>query len=219
MFASHQGWYGSPRVSIELRDQGLSCSRKRVARLMHEAELWAKCKQRRAVTTKRNASHPVAPHLLARDFTATEPNTNWVKDITYVPKAQGWLYFAVILDVYIRTVVGWSMSAACGEEVVENALRMALARRCPKAGQLHHSDRGCHYTSRAYRLLLEYSGMIVSMSRKGNCWDNAVMESFFGTLKEECVYRTIYPSYEQAKQSIFDYLEVYYNWKRRHTVL
>jgi putative transposase len=219
VLASHQGRYGSPRLHAELRDQGLSCSRKRVARLMREAELCAKRQQRRVVTTRRDASHPVAPNVLDRDFTATEPNTKWVTDITSVPTAQGRLYLAAILDWYSRAVVGWSMAASCDEGLGENALHLALARRRPKAGLLHHSDRGCQYTSRAYRLLLEQSGMIVSLSRKGNCWGNAAMESFFGTLKEECVYRSTYQSHEQARQSIFEYLEVYYNRKRRHATL
>jgi transposase InsO family protein len=219
IFTSHQGRYGSPRLSAELKDQGVLCSRKRVARLMREAGISAKRKRRHVVTTKRDASHPVAPNLLDRDFTATEPNKKWVTDITYVPTTQGWLYLAVVLDLYSRFVVGWSMSAHCDEELVENAFHMALARRRPTAGLLHHSDRGCQYTSRAYRLLLEQSGMKVSMSRKGNCWDNAAMESFFGTLKEECVGHSIYQSHEEARLALFTYLEIYYNRLRRHSTL
>ncbi len=218
-FRAHQGRYGSPRLHVELREQGRCISRKRVARLMREGGLCAKRKRRRIVTTRRDASHPVAPHLLNRDFTATEPNKKWVSDITYIPTAQGWLYLAVILDLYSRIVVGWSMSGNCDEELVERALDMALARRRPTAGLLHHSDRGCQYTSRAYRLHLEQSGVLVSMSRKGNCWDNAAMESFFGTLKEECVGSSIYPSHEEARLALFTYLEVYYNRIRRHSTL
>jgi transposase InsO family protein len=219
VFTAHQGRYGSPRLQVELRDQGQSLSRKRVARLMREAGLCAKGKRHRVVTTRRDASHPVAPNLLQRDFTATEPNTKWVTDITYIPTAQGWLYLAVILDLYSRAVVGWSMSACCDEELVAKARPLALARRRPQAGLLHHSDRGCQYTSRAYRQRLEQAGMVVSMSRKGNCWDNAAMESFFGSLKEECVGNTIYASHEQARLSLFEYLEVYYNRQRRHSTL
>ena len=218
-FRAHQGRYGSPRLHVELREQGRCISRKRVARLMREGGLCAKRKRRRIVTTRRDASHPVAPNLLNRDFTATEPNKKWVSDITYIPTAQGWLYLAVILDLYSRIVVGWSMSGNCDEELVERALDMALARRRPTAGLLHHSDRGCQYTSRAYRLHLEQSGVLVSMSRKGNCWDNAAMESFFGTLKEECVGSSIYPSHEEARLALFTYLEVYYNRIRRHSTL
>lgn len=218
-FRAHQGRYGSPRLHVELREQGRCISRKRVARLMREGGLCAKRKRRRIVTTRRDASHPVAPNLLNRDFTATEPNKKWVSDITYIPTAQGWLYLAVILDLYSRIVVGWSMSGNCDEELVERALDMALARRRPTAGLLHHSDRGCQYTSRAYRLHLEQSGVLVSMSRKGNGWDNAAMESFFGTLKEECVGSSIYPSHEEARLALFTYLEVYYNRIRRHSTL
>jgi putative transposase len=186
---------------------------------MREAALSAKRKQRHVVTTRRDVSHPVAPNRLDRDFTATEPNSKWVTDVTSVPTTQGWLYLAVILDLYSRAVVGWSMSAHCDEELVERALDMAVVRRRPKAGLLHHSDRGCQYTSRAYRRRLEQAQMVVSISRKGNCWDNAAMESFFGSLKEECVGSTIYPSHEQARLSLFEYLEVYYNRQRRHSSL
>jgi putative transposase len=218
-FHTHRGRYGSPRLHAELRDQGRSISRKRVARLMREAGLCAKRKRRRVLTTRRDTTHPVAPNTLNRDFTAPEPNTKWVSDITYIPTTQGWLYLAVILDLYSRIVVGWSMSVNCDEELVGHALHMALARRCPKAGLLHHSDRGSQYTSRAYRLILERSEILVSLSRKGNCWDNAAMESFFGSLKEECVGNTIFTSYEEARLALFTYLEVYYNRIRRHSTL
>ena len=218
-FHAHRGRYGSPRLHAELRDQGRRISRKRVARLMREAELYAKRKRRRVLTTRQDTTHPMAPNLLNRDFTASEPNKKWVSDITYIPTAQGWLYLAVILDLYSRIVVGWSMSANCDEDLVGCALDMALARRRPKAELLHHSDRGSQYTSRAYRLLLEQSGIVVSMSRTGNCWDNAAMESFFGSLKEECVGNTIYTSHEEARLALFTYLEVYYNRMRRHSTL
>lgn len=169
VFETHQERYGSPRIQVELRDQGRSVSRKRVARLMQKAGITARRKRRRVVTTRRDASHPVAPNLLERDFTATEPNTKWVTDITSIPTAQGWLYLAVILDLYSRVVVGWSMSTSCDEALAENALNMAVSRRRPKAGILHHSDRGCQYTSRAYRHRLSQNGAVVSMSRKGRC--------------------------------------------------
>ncbi len=191
----------------------------RVARLMCAAEIAARRKHRRVLTTKRDATHPVAANVLNREFTATEPNTKWVTDITYIPTTQGWLYLAVILDLYSRAVVGWSMSDCCDEQLAENALNMALSRRRPKAGLLHHSDRGCQYTSRAYRKRLEQMAAVVSMSRKGNCWDNAAMESFFGSLKEECVGNTIYLSHEQARRALFEYLEIYYNRIRRHSTL
>jgi transposase InsO family protein len=219
VFVAHRGRYGSPRISRELRDQGRHVARKRVARLMQEAEMSARHKRRRVQTTKRDATHPVAPNILNREFTAAEPNTKWVTDITSIPTTQGWLYLAVMLDLYSRTVVGWSMSDCCDEELAENALNMAVARRCPKVGFLHHSDRGCQYTSQAYRQRLEQVGAVVSMSRKGNCWDNAAMESFFGSLKEECVGNQVYVSHEQARQALFEYLEIYYNRQRRHSTL
>jgi putative transposase len=219
VFHDHQGRYGSPRIHRELSDQGRSLSRKRVARLMQEVELSARRKRRRVQTTKRDKTHPVAPNLLNREFTATDPNKKWVTDITYIPTTQGWLYLAVILDLYSRMVVGWSMSGNCDGELVKRALDQALARRRPDPGILHHSDRGSQYTGRSYQFHLEESGIIGSMSRKGNCWDNAAMESFFGTLKDECVGNSIYASHDEARLAIFTYLEVYYNRIRRHSTL
>jgi len=218
-FSTHQGRYGSPRLHAELRDRGRSIARKRVARLMREAGLCAKSKRRRVLTTRRDPSHPVVPNLLNREFTAKEPNRTWVTDITSIPTMQGWLYLAVILDLYSRMVVGWSMSGNCDEKLVERALDQAIARRHPKAGLLHHSDRGSQYTSQAYQLRLEQSGIYVIMSRKGNCWDNAAMESFFGTVKNECVGSTVYSSHDEARLELFTYIEVYYNRVRRHSTL
>ncbi len=206
---AHRGRYGSPRIQSELKDQGRHIARKRVARLMHEAELMALRKRHRVQTTKRDSAHPVAPTVLHREFTAEGPNTKWVTDITSIPTAQGWLSLAVMLDLYSRAVVGWSMSDGCDENLAEKALNMAVSRRRPKAGFLHHRDRGCQYTSLAYRKRLEQVGAVVSMSRKGNCWENAAMESFFGSLKEECVGDTVYSSHEQARQALFEYLEMY----------
>jgi putative transposase len=219
IFSIHQGRYGSPRIHRDLRDQGRSISRKRVARLMREGELSARHKRRRVLTTKRDLTHPVAPNLLNREFTAKDPNKKWVTDITYIPTGQGWLYLTVILDLYSRMVVGWSMSGNCDEELVERALDQALARRRPDPGRLHHSDRGSQYTSQAYQVRLEQAGILVSMSRKGNCWDNAAMESFFGSFKDECIGNSIYGSHEEARLAIFTYLEVYYNRIRRHSTL
>lgn len=218
-FTAHQGRYGSPRLHAGLRDRGRSVARKRVARLMREAGLYAKRNRRRVLTTQRDPSHPVAPNLLNREFTATEPNRKWVTDITYIPTMQGWLYLAVILDLYSRMVVGWSMSGDCEEKLIEKALEQALARRRPQAGLLHHSDRGSQYTSQAYQACLEQAGIQASMSRTGNCWDNAVMESFFGTVKDECVRDTIYASHDEARLELFTYMEGYYNRIRRHSTL
>jgi transposase InsO family protein len=171
------------------------------------------------ITTKKDETHPVALNILNRDFQAEEPNKKWVTDITYIPTKQGWLYLAVILDLYSRMVVGWSMSGNCDENIVEHALGQALARRRPKAGLLHHSDRGSQYTSHAYQACLQKYGIQPSMSRKGNCWDNAAMESFFGTLKDECVGETFYASHDEAKSELFTYIEAYYNRVRRHSTL
>jgi putative transposase len=219
VFNDHQGRYGSPRIHRELCDQGRSLSRKRVARLMQRAKLSARPKRRRVMTTKRDLTHPVAPNLLNREFTATNPNKKWATDITYIPTAQGWLYLAVILDLYSRMVVGWSMSGSCDEKLVERALDQALARRRPDPGLLHHSDRGSQYTSHAYQAYLQQAGIQASMSRKGNCWDNAAMESFFGTLKEECIGKRIYASRDEARLALFTYIEAYYNRVRRHSTL
>ena len=216
-FRAHQGRYGSPRLHAQLRDRGRSIARKRVARLMREAGLCAKRTRRRVLTTQRDPSHPVAPNLLNREFTATEPNRKWVADITYIPTMQGWLYLAVILDLFSRMVVGWSMSGNCDEKLIEKALEQALARRRPQAGLLHHSDRGSQYTSQAYQTCLAQAGIQASMSRKGNCWDNAAMESFFGTIKDECVGGTIYSSPDEARLDLFSYMEGYYNRIRRHS--
>ncbi len=218
-FNKHQGRYGSPRIHRDLQDEGIICSRKRVARLMRVEELSASPQRHRVRTTKRDETHPVALNILNRDFQAEEPNKKWVTDITYIPTTQGWLYLAVILDVYSRMVVGWSMSSNCDEKLAERALEQALARRRPQAGLLHHSDRGSQYTAHAYQAYLQRYGIQPSMSRKGNCWDNAVAESFFGTLKEECGKETIYASRDEARGAIFTSIEVYYNRVRRHSTL
>jgi transposase InsO family protein len=219
VFVAHRGRYGSPRIHSEFKDQGRHIARKRVARLMHEAELIALRKRRRAQTPKRDAAHPVAPPVFNREFPAEEPNTKWVTESTSIPTTQGWLDLAVMLDWYARAVVGWSLSSCCDEKLAEHALPLAVSRRRPKAGFLHHSDRGCHYTSLAYRKRLEQVGAVVSMSRKGKCWDNAAMERFFGSLKEACVGETVYSSHEQARQALFEYLEIYSNRHRRHSTL
>lgn len=219
VFVTFRGVYGSPRIHAELRDQGWRCSRKRIARLMQENGMDARRKPFRPVTTKSNPTHAVAPNLLGRDFTAQRPNEKWTGDITYVPTVQGWLYLAVMLDVFSRRVIGWAMSSRCDELLVEMALRMALARRHPGAGLLHHTDRGSQYTSRAYQHVLEQVEITVSMSGKGNCYDNAVTESFFGSVKDECVHRTVYHSHDEARQSLFEYLEIFYNRQRRHSSL
>ena len=211
--------YGSPRIHAVLRAEGQACGKKRVARLMRELGLSVKPRKHRTRTTDSQHEQPVAPNLLNREFTATAPNTKWVADITAIWTAEGWLYLAVVLDIFSRMVVGWAMDAHRDEALVEQAARMALARRHPEPGLLHHSDRGSQYTATDYRELLATSGIIVSMSGKGDCYDNALMESFFGTLKSECVDRQSFASRAQARLVIFEYLEAFYNRQRLHSSL
>jgi transposase InsO family protein len=211
--------YGSPRIHAELRAQGIVCGKHRVARLMQRAGLRAVQKQRRVRTTDSQHSDPVAPNLLQRDFTAPAPNRKWLTDITAVWTTGGWLYLAVVLDVYSRLVVGWAMASHREESLVEAALWMALGRRHPAVDLLHHSDRGSQYTSFAYQAVLAQFQIQVSMSGKGNCYDNAMMESFFSSLKTECVHRQVYHSYSEAKLAIFEWIEVFYNRQRRHSSL
>jgi putative transposase len=211
--------YGSPRIHAALRAEGQSCGKNRVARLMRELGLSAKPRKHRTRTTDSQHEQPVAPNLLKREFTATAPNTKWVADITAIWTTEGWLYLAVVLDISSRLVVGWAMAAHRNEALVEQAARMALAQRQPEPGLLHHSARGSQYTATDYRELLEQYGIIMSMSGKGDCYDNALMESFFGTLKTECVDRQSFVSRSQARQVIFEYLEVFYNRQRLHSSL
>jgi putative transposase len=211
--------YGSPRVHAELQDHGISCSRKRVARLMREQGLSAHCRPHRTKTTRSDPGSQVVANVLNQEFTATSPNEKWTSDITAVWTYEGWLYLAVVLDLFSRRVVGWAMAARQDGSLVEMALHMAFLQRHPRAGLLHHSDRGCQYTSNEYQALLTQIGATVSMSRKGNCYDNAVTESFFGTLKSECITDTCFESRAQARQAIFEYTECFYNRIRRHSSL
>jgi transposase InsO family protein len=176
-------------------------------------------KKRKVVTTDSNHTNPVARNVLNRDFTATKPDQKWVGDITGVWTREGWLYLAALVDIYSRKVVGWAMGANRDEALVERALLMALERRNPSEGLSHHSDRGSQYTSGGYQALLEQYKVLVSMSSKGNCWDNALMESFFGTLKVECVDRQTFETRREARTIIFEYMEVFYNRQRLHSSL
>lgn len=211
--------YGSPRIHAELGCQGETCSRPRVARLMKYAGIQAKMAARYKVTTRANPKAPAAPNLLMQDFTAKAPNQRWVTDITYVATAQGWLYVAAVLDLFSRRIVGLSMSATMTTELVLNALNQAVIHRRPAAGLTHHSDKGSQYTSKDFRKRLAEHGMLASMSGTGNCYDNAAMESFFHTLKTEHIYFEHYATREHARQSIFEYVEVFYNHQRRHSTL
>jgi putative transposase len=214
-----RGTYGSPRVHAEMRARGRKVSRKRVARLMKKQQLQARRKRRKVRTTDSNHSNPVAPNVLERDFSPDKPNSTWATDITYVWTGEGWLYLAVVLDLFSRMVVGWSMSEHIDTRLVLGALEMASEGRKPPQGLIHHSDRGSQYASAQYRQALASRGIQASMSRKGNCWDNAVVESFFSSLKMELVYLTDFSTRHQARSALFEYIEVFYNRRRRHSSL
>ena len=219
IFAQSRGTYGSPRVTAALRQHGVVCSRKRVARLMRQHHLVAKHRRRRIKTTNSRHSLPVAPNRLNRQFSAERPNEKWVADITYIDTAEGWLYLALVLDVFSRKIVGWSMDIQMETTLVEQALRMALAQRAPALGQLlHHSDRGGQYASLTYQQLLEAYQVTVSMSRTADPYDNALMESCIGTLKTECADH-VFPSRQIARAELFAYLEGWYNRQRLHSSL
>jgi transposase InsO family protein len=211
--------YGSPRIWADLRDElGIRCSRKRVARLMHLHNIHPRRRRRYKVTTRAAATHSVAPNLLAQDFTATRLNEKWLADITYIDTQEGRLYLASILDTFSRRIVGWSMGTHMRTQLVENALCMAVGQRRFTGDLLHHSDRGSQFTSHNYLGLLEKHGITVSMSRSGNCYDNAMKESFFATLKNECADER-FPTRDAARQAIFEYIELWYNRQRRHSAL
>ena len=218
-FQSNRWVYGSPRIHAELQAQGIHCARKRVARLMRELELGAKRPRHRTVTTKSEEGAKVTPNLLQQDFHADQPNQKWTTDTTSIWTQEGWLYLAVVLDLFSRMVVGWSMAAIQDATLVVNALEMALARRRPQAGLLHHSDRGSTYTSESYLTLLRQNDMLVSMSGTANCYDNAVTEAFFHSFKGECIDHESFPSRAQARNCTFEYIETFYNRTRRHSAL
>jgi transposase InsO family protein len=211
--------YGSPSIWDQLQKSGQSVGRHRVARLMRANGIRAKTVKKWRATTDANHKLPLAANTLDRQFSVSAPNRVWAGDITYVWTDAGWLYLAVVLDLYSRAVIGWAMGSRLTAELAREALTMALARRKPKPGLLHHSDRGVQYASLDYQRLLTDSRITCSMSRKGNCWDNAVVESFFGTLKKELIHDQRYPTREAATQDVFEWIEVFYNRKRRHTTL
>ena len=212
--------YGSPRIQAELADNGVKCGHNRVARLMREAELRAKQKRKFKVTTTDSAhNYPVAPNLLDQDFQASRPNEKWVGDITYIATDEGWLYLAAVMDLYSRRIVGWAMGDTLERWLPLAALQMAIETRQPPPGLLHHSDRGSQYASDEYQAWLTKYQIQGSMSRTGNCYDNAPIESFFGTLKTELVHHRHYATRAEAKTDIFEYIEVFYNRFRRHSAL
>jgi transposase InsO family protein len=186
---------------------------------MQQARISAHCRTHRVVTTRANLQHRVAENVLGRQFQAERPNEKWAADVTYIAVAGRWMYLAVVLDLCSRRVIGWAMAWSQDEELVGRALRMALTHRKPPVGLLHHSDRGCQYTSQAYQALLKVHGVECSMSRKGNCWENAVVERFFGTLKRECTSRVSFTTIEEARVALFEYIECFYNRVRKHSTL
>jgi transposase InsO family protein len=211
--------YGSPRILRDLREAGFTCGKHRVVRLMRQAGLRAVVAPRFRVTTHSKHALPVAQNLLGRHFGASEANVKWASDITYLWTDEGWLYLAVVLDLFSRRVVGWSMQASLSRCLVVDALKTALCQRRPAPGLVHHSDRGSQYASEAFQQALETAGIGCSMSRRGNCWDNAPVESFFGTLKQELVNRCRFATREAARREVFEYIEVWYNRQRRHSSL
>jgi transposase InsO family protein len=220
--AAHQAsrkTYGSPRIFRELQEDGHTAGRHRVARLMRGHDIRGRRRRRFRNTTQSGHAHPIAANTLDRCFTAPSPDAMWVTDITYIWTLEGWLYLSVILDLYSRRVVGWAMGSRIDQALTLRALRMAVQGRRPKPGLLHHSDRGSQYAAAAYRRMLGANGITCSMSRKGNCWDNAVAESFFATLKVELVHETVFPTRARAQRELFEYIEVFYNRVRRHSSL
>ena len=219
LFDEHRGRYGAPRITLDLQAEGWRVSRRRVAKRMRAMGLRARAARRFKATTQSKHRLPVAPNRLQQDFTAAGPNQKWVADITYLWTGEGWLYLAVVLDLYSRAVVGWSMAERITKDLVMAALTMALFRRRPPPGLILHSDRGSQYAALDYQSLLKQHGLLCSMSRKGDCYDNAAMESFFHTLKVEQIQGARYPTREAAKADVFEYIETYYNPKRRHSTL
>jgi putative transposase len=212
--------YGTPRIADQLRKNGLKHGRNRIARLMKAQHLYGRQKLRyRVCTTDSNHDHPIAPNRLTEAPKASKANQIWVADITYIPTQEGWLYLAAILDLYSRKIVGWFMSPHLDTQLILKALQMALLTRQPPANLLFHSDRGVQYASNDYRQALARAGFIPSMSRKGNCYDNATMESFWSTLKLELVYRTQFITRQQARAALFDFIESFYNRQRSHSAL
>ena len=218
-FAVSNRTYGSPRMVHELRDSGLAIGRRRVARLMRENGMKARQKRRFKRTTDSLHAFPVAPNLLDQDFAATGPNQKWGADISYVWTREGWLYLAVVIDLFARRVVGWATSDRLHKELALSALRRAIVIRRPPAGLIHHADRGGQYCAIEYQAELRRHGILISMSGKGNCYDNAMVETFFKTLKSELVWRTVFQNRADATAAIGRYIDAFYNPVRRHSAL
>jgi len=214
-----KGAYGSPRMTAELKDRGYAVGKTRVENMMRKHGIKARHKRKYRVTTDSRHHFPVAPNRLNRQFQPDAPNKAWSADITFIPTDEGWLYLAVVLDLYDRSVVGWSMKEHMKTDLVLDALTMAWFRRKPTGNVLHHSDRGSQYASHAFQEQLKKYGMTCPMSRKGNCWDNAPTESFFNSLKNERVHANRYATRDEAKADVFEYIELFYNRRRRHSAL
>lgn len=218
-FRENRGVYGSPRILDELRDTGERVGRKRVARLMRQLDLSASLPKRFQKTTDSDHGRPAAPDLVKRQFRPTRPDEVWAADISYIRTWEGWLYLAVVIDLFSRRVIGWSTANHLRTDLAMEALQMAVRHRQPPRGIIHHSDRGTQYASRRYRTFLRRHGIASSMSRRGNCWDNAVVESFFGTLKTEEIYRQTIPTRAHGRRTVVDYIRNFYNPRRRHSTL
>jgi putative transposase len=211
--------YGSPRIHEELKDRGVLCSENRIARLMRQHGIAVQRKRKFTRTTDSNHRLPIAPNRLDQQFEVSRPAEVWTADITYIWTREGWLYLAVVVDLFSRRVVGWSMASTLERALVVTALKMAIMTRNPDQGLTHHSDRGSQYASSDYQKLLQQKGIVVSMSRRGNCYDNAPTESWFATLKRELVHRRNYATQAEARQDIFEYIEVWYNRQRKHSAI
>ena len=214
-----RGTYGSPRITRALKKKGIVCGKNRVARLMHDNGITGKTKRKYKATTNSKHNYPVAENLINQNFNIDRPNQIWAADITYIPTDEGWLYLAAIEDLFQRKIVGWAMNSTMTRQLTLDALRQAVKRYRPPAGLIHHSDRGSQYASHEYQQALRDYQFITSMSRKGNCYDNACMESFFGTLKLELIYGNRFKTRAEARQAVFEYIEVFYNRIRLHSSL
>jgi putative transposase len=211
--------YGYRKVYGDLEAEQILCCKETVRRVMRDIGLYSRIKRKFVVTTNSDHFFKIANNILGRNFDAGRPDHKWAADITYIPTKIGWLYLAVVMDLFSRRIVGWAMSDVIDSALVQDAMKMALLHRRPDEGLIHHSDRGVQYAANDFQDLLEDNDIICSMSRKGNCWDNACVESFFGSLKTERVKDKIYESFEEAKKDIFNYIEIFYNRKRRHASL
>jgi putative transposase len=217
IFKKSRATYGTRRLQKSLLNRDRTVSRRRIGRLMREAKLACKTKRKFKATTNSQHDLPIAPNQLDRQFTVSQPNQAYVGDITYIHTQEGWLYLAVVIDLYSRQVIGWSMAEHMRAKLVNDALLMAIWQRKPAKGLLWHSDRGSQYASESHRKLLKQHGIRQSMSRKGNCWDNAVSESFFHTLKTELIHHQTYTTRAEARQAVFEYIEIFYNRERLHS--